>query len=108
MEALERNAQGLLQLTDRPGDVETRMEYAFAGINATRFDMASRLDYASVLTEALINDEFHAGLRFYDVYLETVDDSQLRRATEQYDNETIMKKSFQHLYCQQLNQNMCF
>ena len=84
MEALERNAQGLTQLAEMMGDFETRMENAFADMNSIMFDMSTRLDYSIVLTEAMLNDEFHAGLKFYDLYLETGEESQLRRAEQSF------------------------
>ena len=84
MEALERNAQGLTQLAEMMGDFETRMGNAFADLNSIIFDMSTRLDYSIVLTEAMLNDEFHAGLKFYDLYLETGEVSQLHRAEQSF------------------------
>jgi hypothetical protein len=84
MEALERNAQGMVSLAEMVGDVETRMDYAFADMNALMIDITSQMDYSIALTETLFNDEFQSGLKFYDLYLQTDDTVQLKRAEQAF------------------------
>jgi hypothetical protein len=84
MEALERNAQGMVSLAEMMGDFETRMDYVFSDMNALMIDIATRMDYSIALTEALFNDEFQAGLKFYETYLQTNDTVQLNSAEQAF------------------------